>query len=124
MDLLEGGVAWLLDQLEEGASTRMIYRRGALSVGVSVTRGKTEYQTHDDQGNIITEFTDASFTMRAANLILGGSITEPEPGDRLEQTTPEGTRYYEVMPHGNLRHFSRDATGQMLKIHTKLVKTT
>ena len=120
-NLLDTGVAWQLGKLKEGASVSMTYRRGALSVGVQVTRGRSEYQTYDDEGNFVTEITDADFIMPADRLTLGGSIVEPRRGDRLEEVTKTGTRIYEVMPSGNRRPFAIDPTGQMLRIHTKLI---
>lgn len=121
-DLLRSGVGWHLKKLKEGASLAMIYRRGALSVNVQVTRGRSEYQTYDDEGNLVTEVTDATFIMPADELTLAGSITKPVDGDRLEEVTGRGTRTYEVMSKGNRRPFALDASTQMLRIHTKLVK--
>lgn len=123
-NLLDRGVVWAVRKQAEGASVAMIYRRGALSVGVDVTRGRSEYDTYDDEGNLVTEVTDATFHMDATKLVLSGSITEPVVGDRLEETTAQGTRTYEVMGGGNRRPFARDASNQKLRIHTKLVKTT
>ena len=123
MNLLDAGTEWQLAQLVEGASTSMIYRRGALSVGVVVTRGKSEYQTYDDEGNLITEVTDADFIMSASRLTLAGSVVTPETGDRIEEVTTTGTRVYEVMSSGNRRPFSLDASRQLLRIHTKYIKT-
>lgn len=124
-NLLDRGVKWAVGKLASEASVAMVYRRGALSVGLVVTRGRSEYETFDDEGNLITAVTDATFHVGADELILGGSIVEPESGDRLEETTAKGMRIYEVMPSsGNRRPFARDASNQKLRIHTKLVKTS
>lgn len=123
-NLLDRGVAWAVGKLAKEASVAMVYRRGALSVGLDVTRGRSEYETFDDEGNLVTAVTDATFHVGADKLILGGSIVEPEPGDLLEETTATGTRIYQVTPSGNRRPFSRDASNQKLQIHTKLIKTT
>jgi len=130
-DLLRAGVLWQLKKLEEGVSMSMIYRRGALSVGVQVTVGRSEYDAFDDEGNLVTQVTDATFIMAADKLTLGGSVVEPESGDRLEEVTSRGTRHYEVMSSGggvqsgsHRRPFSRDASNQFLRIHTKFIKAT
>ena len=127
MNLFDDGVGVLLDAFEASVSKTMVYRRGSLAVVVTVTQGQTEYQTYDDVGNLVTAVTDATFIMRASRLVFNGVVAEPEPGDTIEETA-EGTiagqsRKYEVMPQGNLQCFTRDPTGQLLRIHTKLIET-
>ncbi len=121
-NLLDRGTDWMLRKLDTGASVDMTYRRGSLAVGLTVTRGRTEYAAYDDEGNLITEVTDASFVVPAAALVLSGAITEPRPGDRLEEVHETGVRHYEVMPRGGHKCFSRDPSNQLLRIHTKLIK--
>ncbi len=120
-NMLDAGTRWQLDRLKESASVAVIYRRGALSVGVDVTRGRSEYQTFDDEGNLIEEVTDADFIIAASELTLAGSIVEPQRGDTIEEVTSTGTRTYAVMPSGNRRPYALDQSGQFLRIHTKLV---
>lgn len=121
MNLIDRGVKWQTGKLNEGASVSMTYRRGALAVGVTVTRGRSEYQAYDDEGNLVTEVTDADFLMHARDLTLAGSIVEPQRGDTIEEVTTEGTRTYQVFPSGNRKPFSIDPSGQFLRIHTKYI---
>ena len=127
MNLFDDGIRILLDAFEASVSQAMVYRRGSLVVVVTVTQGQTEYQTYDDVGNLVTAVTDATFIMRASRLVFNGEIVEPEPGDTIEETAENTitgqSRKYEIMPQGNLQCFSRDPTGQLLRIHTKLIET-
>lgn len=123
MNMLTDGVDWLSNQLEEHASTEMIYRRGSSSVEVPLTQGKSEYTTYDDEGNLVTKVTDATFICPACRLMLGGKVVEPVAGDRIETKRGTKTLVYEVVPRGNLQPFSLDSTGTMLRIHTKLIQS-
>ena len=122
-DMLADGVGWITEQLRQNISTPAIYRRGTSAVAVDLTRGRSEYQTYDDVGNLVTEVTDATFICDREKLILQGTIVDPEAGDRIEIKDGRRTLTYEVLPHGNLRAFKNDAHNKMLWIHTKLVLT-
>ena len=120
-NMLEEGVGWLTEQLEESASVRALYRRGTSVVGVRFTQGQTEYAAVDDEGDVVTKYVDATFICPRAALVLNGTIVDPVAGDRIELKQAEHTITYEVMVHGGERCFSLDATRQVLRILAKQV---
>jgi len=122
-DILGDGVGWLTDQLKSSAADIAIYRRGTNATVIYPTRGRSEYATYDDEGNLVTEVTDADFLLGRSELVLGGKITEPASGDRIDIKRGTKTLTYEVLPHGNKKCFSVDASEQLLRIHTKHIKT-
>ncbi len=70
----------------------MTYVRGASTVDVPATIGRTKYEV--DDGHVVRiEFTDRDFLILAVDLILDGQLAEPQRGDRIR----EGTREFEVL---------------------------
>ncbi len=122
-DLLSGGAGWLTDQLQQHVSTPAIYWRGTSAVAINLTRGRSEYQSTDDYGNLVTESTDVTFICARAELNLNGTIINPIAGDRIEIVVDRRKLTYEVMPMGNLKAYKNDAHSEMVRIHTKLVIT-
>lgn len=120
-DMIGDGVGWMTEQLQQSASVRTLYRRGTSVATVHFTRGRTEYTTADDEGNVVTRVTDATFICPRASLVLNGTIIEPVSGDRIELKDGSRTLTYEVLPHGDKKCFGLDATQQKLSIHTKLI---
>lgn len=49
-DLLDEGMAWLSEQMQNFASQPVTYVRGDLSVSVQATIGRTEFETVDAYG--------------------------------------------------------------------------
>ncbi len=116
-DLLERGSHWLEDQRAKHCTRDVIYVRGVVSVLVRATVGRTEFKT-DDGETVRIEFTDRDFLILAAALVLTGSPTLPERGDKVRETQ-DGTVYvFEVM---DWRY--SDPYRQTFRIETKLVGT-
>ena len=122
-NIIGDGVGWLTEQLESSSSDLAVYRRGDNSTAVNLTRGRSEYSTFDDEGNLVTQVTDADFLCHREKLILNGKHIEPVSGDRIEIKGGTETFTYQVVPHGDKRCFSIDQSRNMLRIHTKLIKT-
>jgi hypothetical protein len=123
-DLFERGAAWLADQLKTHASKVVIYQRDAEQVAIQATVGRTLLKLDDGQGGAVLQWTDRDFLISAADLVLGGSQTLPQRGDRIRETLGAITHVYEVLAPGDeppWRHI--DPYGKVLRIHTKLVKT-
>ena len=119
-NLLDTGVAWLSEQLQTHASRTINYVRGASTItAIAATRGRTEYESTDDEGNVTTSHTDLDWLVDAALLVLDGSAIEPRSGDRIVEVVGAVTHIYEVLPLAGLQCFSLDATGTMYRIHTK-----
>ena len=91
-DLLAQGAAWLEQQRTRHLATTVTYVRGASTVDVLATIGRTKFEA-DDGHVVCVEFTDRDFLILVADLILAGQPTEPERGDLIR----EGPREFEVL---------------------------
>jgi hypothetical protein len=113
-DLLAQGAAWLEQQRTRHLTTSVTYVRGAQSVVVPATIGRTKFQT-DDGTAVRVEFTDRDFLILAADLVLNGQPSDPQRGDLIR----EGSREFEVL---DWRY--SDPYRQTLRITTKHVGAT
>jgi hypothetical protein len=121
-DLLEAGQAWLANQLQEHASRSVIYQRGAQSVAVLATIGRTLLKLDDGYGGVRMEWTDRDFLIPATSLVLTGVAATPEPGDRITETVGLNTSVFEVMAFGGEPAWRcSDPFGKLLRIHTKFI---
>jgi hypothetical protein len=121
-DLLEAGQQWLADQLQEHASQNVVYHRNAESVAVQATIGRTLLKLDDGYGGVRMQWTDRDFLIHASDLVLNGTATTPERGDRITETVGVNTSVFEVMAYGGeppWRH--SDPFGKVLRIHTKFI---
>jgi len=120
-DLLEHGAAWLEGMRKAHASRPVLYERGAASVEVQATVGRTLFEVTDDYG-VVQRTESRDFLILAADLVLGGAAVLPERGDRVRETQDGRTYVYEVMAPGKEPpwRFS-DAYRRTLRVHTKQV---
>jgi hypothetical protein len=119
VDLLENASAWLAGRRTKFLSRPVTYCRGADSVAVQATVGKTVFEVDDGSG-VLETFESRDYLVAAANLVLGGAAVKPQRGDRIT----DGGKVYEVMAPGkeDVFRFS-DPYGVTLRIHTKQVDT-
>jgi hypothetical protein len=123
-DLLEAGMAWLADQLKAHVSRLVVYQRDDEQVAVQATVGRTLLKLDDGEGGVVLVWTDRDFLIPAADLVLGGSLTLPQRGDRIREPLGAVTSVYEVMAPGDEPPWRpSDPYGKVLRIHTKLVLT-
>lgn len=91
-DLLAQGAAWLEQQRTKHLTSTVTYVRGDVQLPVPATIGRTKYEA--DDGHVVqVEYTDRDFLILAADLVLGGQVSEPERGDLIR----EGPREFEVL---------------------------
>ena len=122
-NMLENGDAWLADQLKTHASMEVTFVRDLEQVLVQATIGKTEFEIDDGSG-IVERFQSRDYLIHAADLVLGGSESLPEPGDRIQETQGGQTFTYEVMAPGDQPCWRySDPFRRLLRIHTKHVAT-
>ena len=123
-DLLESGATWLAGQFKAHVSRDVTYQRGVQQIVVKATVGRTEFEQADESG-IVTTHQSRDYLIHAADLVLGGGPTLPEPGDRIVEVVGSTTYTHEVMaiPSGEHYRFS-DPYRVLLRIHTKLVAVT
>jgi hypothetical protein len=122
-DLLDKGSNWLEGQRKKHATREVTYRRGAESVVVKATIGRTVFEQDDGTGVIVrTQVRD--YLIDTVDLVIAGQPTLPEKGDRIEETDAGKKYVYEVLPLGSEPHWRySDPYRRTLRIHTKLVAT-
>ena len=121
-DLLQAGQQWLADQLKAFASRSVVYRRGAESVVVQATVGRTLLKLADGYGGERHEWTDRDYLIPSADLVINQTPITPERGDRIEETVGNTKYVYEVMAYGGEPPWRySDPFGNLLRIHVKLV---
>ena len=123
-DLLEAGQQWLAEQLQEHASRSVNFRRGAETIVVQATIGRTLLKLEDGYGGVQMQWTDRDFLIPAADLVLGGFTVTPQRGDRITDTVGAVTSVFEVMAYGGEPPWRySDPFGNLLRIHTKFIGT-
>lgn len=122
-DLLEQGVSWLDGQIHAHAARTVTYRRGADSVQMAATIGRTPFEQVDESG-FVHKVESRDFLLRTSDLVLGGAQVLPAEGDRVEEIDGSDTHTYEVMSPGDEPPWRySDPYRKRLRVHTKLVKT-
>jgi len=115
---LDTAVAWLINKIDAEESHSVLYERGALSVTLNATPGRTEYQKMDQSG-VVTDFQTRDFIVTASDLILDGAVVLPVRGDTITDTAGTAA-VYEVLPiEGEQPYRFSDPLQRMLRIHTK-----
>ncbi len=122
VDLLEQASNWLEDQRTEHTSRTVTYERGAATVAIQASIGRTIFDV--DNGFGVVERTESrDFLVLAADLLLAGVPVLPERGDRVRETQGTTTYVYEVMAPGKEPHYRySDPYRKTLRIHTKQVE--
>jgi len=122
-DLLEWGSAWLDGQRKAHLSRPVVYERGAESVQVQATIGRTVFEAADAYG-VVERTESRDFLILAADLVLGSQEVLPERGDRIREAQGQKTYVYEVLAPGKEPPWRwSDDYRQTLRIHTKHVAT-
>jgi hypothetical protein len=110
-DIFSDGAIWLEAQRTEHLTHSVTYSRGASSLTISATSGKTAFRIVDEYGRSVLVFSK-DFLLLVADLTLG----EPAVGDRI---TDSG-RIFEVLSVAGESHFKlSDPNGLTYRIHTK-----
>jgi hypothetical protein len=123
-DLLEKASNWLQERRTQYASRVVTYARGAASVDLPATVGKTTFEVDDGFG-VLVRSESRDFLVLATDLVLGGQPALPQRGDRIAETQDGTTYVYEVIAPGNAPCWRySDSYRQALRIHTKQVEGT
>ena len=121
-DLLDKGSAWLEGQRKKHATREVTYLRGAESVVVKATIGRTLFE-QDDGAGVIVRMQVRDYLIDTADLVLAGEQTLPANGDRIEEIDAGLKHTYEVLPLGGEQHWRySDPYRRTLRIHTKLIE--
>jgi hypothetical protein len=122
-DLLDQGAAWLEDQRRLHFAQPVVYRRGAQTLEVLATIGRTLFE-HPKEYGIVERTETRDYLITTAELVMGGNVVLPQRGDQIRETKDAKTFLYEVMAPGKepVWRYS-DPYRRTLRIHTKLVGT-
>ncbi len=122
-DLLETGSNWLEDQRTKHATRSVSYQRGADSVLLQATIGRTVFEIDNGHG-VLERIESRDFLVLAVDLVLLGSAVLPKRGDRIRETQGTVTYVYEVMAPGKEPEWRwSDPYRKTLRIHTKQIDT-
>ena len=122
-DLLQQGAAWLEGMRHKHASRPVTYRRGAASVALSATVGRSVFQVATAEG-LVETVERRDYLIRAADLVLDGALTTPAVGDRITEIVGGRVEVYAVMGAGSEKHFRpSDPDALTLRVHTAHVAT-
>jgi hypothetical protein len=122
-DMLEQGASWLDDQRHQHMTLSVSYVRGASTVEVQATIGRTVFEKADEYG-IVTKTESRDYLIRTADLVLDGQPTLPKRGDQIRETEGTTTFVYEVLSPGDEPVFRySDPYRKTLRIHTKHIAT-
>lgn len=117
-DLLQQGSTWLSGQRHAHLSREVQYHRGAESVTLRATVGRTVFEEADEVG-VVKQREARDYIVRAQDLVLGGDQTLPLRGDQVVEA--DG-RTFEVMSMGAEPPWRYSDPDRLdLRIHTKMV---
>ena len=121
MDLLQRGSDWLERKRNRHLTREVVFVRGADSVEVKATVGRTIFRV--DKGYGVLERIEArDYLILAADLVLSGTPVLPKAGDKIQETEDGKTFSYEILAPGNEPCWRySDLYRVTLRIHTKLV---
>ena len=120
VDLMAKGSAWLDQQRHRFLTRPVTYQRGASTVALQATVGRTVFRFDDHAGNV-TRYVSRDFLVRASDLVLDGYPATPKRGDRIREPHGQRVMIHEVMAPGRDEPDWRysDPDRQTLRIHTK-----
>ena len=120
-DLLESALNWLEEKRTQHRSRTVTYQRGEETAQVPASIGRTTFEIEDGYG-LIEKFESRDFLILASDLVLSGSQTLPQRGDRIQETQGATTFKYEVLAPGKEPAWRySDPYRKTLRIHTKQI---
>jgi len=87
---------WLPGKVREAAGVGITYARGAESIGITATVGRTVFSSLAE-GAPRVEFGERDYLILAADLVIGGGTSEPAIGDRITETIDGSDVVFEVV---------------------------
>lgn len=125
-DLLRDGMVWLNATMREHVAQTVVYQRGADSVTLRATIGRSEGETEKEYG-AREHWESKDFLISSAALVIGGVVVAPAEHDRVIETISDqyGEALFivthEVLPPSNEEPAWRysDEHRQTLRVHTK-----
>ena len=115
-NILKNGIQFLADKLKAHASETVIYKRGADSISICASFGKTDYQI-EDQSGFQTGGQITDFLFAASDLIIDGLLTLPKAGDQIQT---DSALYEALFLQDGCWRYS-DPYRKIIRLHTKEV---
>lgn len=120
MNMFQRGMRCLAKKLEQHASQRFLYGRGASRVEIAATLGTSDLQSTDTEG-VTTVIQTQDFIFKTSLLVLNGELTLPETGDRITQIVDGRELIFKAVSSGSLECYRFcDAERTLLRVHTLL----
>lgn len=122
-NMLRNGVTWLQGQRKASMSDSATYTRAGFApiTDLAVTPGTPNFAI-DDGNTIRVASTQQDWIITAADLVINGSPTLPQKGDRLTIAQGAQAGTFEVqIPETTDKPYKLDATGQQIRAHTKRI---
>ncbi len=122
-NLLETGSNWLEAQRHAQLTTPVVYTRGAVSIPLNASIGKSIFNLDTGVGPAI-QIESRDFLVRRGDLVADGLAFLPQRGDRIAETDASGATYvFEVIGPGDAPCWRwADAFRKTVRVHTKQVQ--
>jgi hypothetical protein len=123
--MLAQAASWLSGVRKANMTTVVTYTRPgtpAANVPVSATIGATTFQIENEY-SVLVQFTSRDFLITASDLVLGGAVVQPKPGDCITEAAASGTIVYQVLAPGKEPCWRwSDPYRNTIRVHTKQVQ--
>lgn len=124
-DLLQSALASLDATQKTHMAQAVTYHRGASSVAVTATPASSEFEVADLTTGLSSTTEMQDFLIAAADIIIGGSVVEPAPGDQVRWVIGSDTFIYEVMEIQGQQCFKYTSPYKnRVRIHSKQIDKT
>lgn len=100
----------------------MTYQRGGLTASIDkAVVGRTSF-TESGGENVEVALTERDYLILASEIVIGGSVVDPEEGDTIAETVNGKVYTYAVLPPGGLGDAAvwSDPGQTTWRIHTQL----
>lgn len=123
MSMLTEAAAFLEKERKAHLSESVIYDRLGVQVTLAATRAGTKFDRVDESGMVVGDVA-VDFIFSTADLILSGSETLPQIGDKILLTQGSEILHFEVLDMGLANHYEVVPFRNALRVHTMHVETT
>ncbi|NLS95472.1 MAG: hypothetical protein GXX96_25340 [Planctomycetaceae bacterium] len=121
-DLLKNAAEWLDRQQASHLSRQVRYRRGDAQLDILARIGRTVFEVDSGTG-VLERIESRDYLIAAVDLVFGGQVSVPQPGDQILETSGPATLVYEVMAPGREPAWRySDPYRVTLRVHTKQVE--
>ena len=117
MDILRSSGEWLEGKRKAYLSQSVMYRRGAITLAISVTFGETTFADVEAE-QVLSDVRTKDFIVTVAD--FQATFDKPLAGDTIEYTEGEENLIFEVKAPAGLPVFENDSYRLSYRIHTQL----